>query len=211
MRRKIIILLILGILLTIGIIGINHRKVIVCLDAGHGGKDVGAVAENGNRQEKEDNLKLVLKIKEYLEKQGIKVILTRKDDTYVTLNKRCQIANFGKADIFVSMHRNSAKSGNGVEIWRSQKEGEVSEKLAKDILENLEKVGIQNNRGVKEGMSEESNTDYFVNRNTKMPSCLVELGFITNEKDNQLLDEKLNQYAEAIAKGILQNVEKKRK
>ncbi len=207
-KKKIIILLILGILLTIGIIGINHRKVTVCLDAGHGGKDVGAVAENGKRQEKEDNLKLVLKVKEYLEKQGIKVILTRKEDTYVSLNKRCQIANFRRADVFVSIHRNSAKNGNGVEIWRSQEEGEVSEKLAKDILENLEKVGIQNNRGVKEGTSEDANIDYFVNRNTKMPSCLVELGFITNEIDNQLFDEKLGQYAEAIAKGILKNLEK---
>ena len=113
-----------------------------------------------------------------------------------------------RADVFVSIHRNSAKNGNGVEIWRSQEEGEVSEKLAKDILENLEKVGIQNNRGVKEGTSEDANIDYFVNRNTKMPSCLVELGFITNEKDNQLFDEKLGQYAEAIAKGILKNLEK---
>ena len=147
----------------------------------------GSVSRSGKRYEKEDNLKVVLAIQKELEKRDIKVILTREEDCFVSLEKRCQFANFKRADVFVSVHRNSGKSGSGVEIWKNQKHDKVSETLANDILSQLEKVGIQNNRGVKSGTSENNGNDYYVNRNTKMPSCLIELGFISNTKDNQLL------------------------
>ncbi len=169
----------------------------------------GSVASNGKRYEKDDNLDVVLAVKNELEKRDIKVILTRKDDTFISLEKRCQIANFRKVERFVSIHRNSGKNGNGVEVWLSNETDEFSEKLASDILNELEKVGIQSNRGIKSGTSENNGNDYYVNKNTKMPSCLVELGFISNSKDNQLLDENLEEYAKAIAKGILQNIEQK--
>lgn len=169
----------------------------------------GSVSSNGKRYEKDDNLKVVLAVKKELEKRDIKVILTRSEDESVSLEKRCQIANLRRADLFVSIHRNSSKSGDGVEVWISKEKDTVSEKLATDILNQLEKVGIQSNRGVKSGTSENSETDYFVNGNTKMPSCLIELGFISNSKDNQLLDENEESYAKAIANGILQNREQK--
>ncbi len=181
----------------------QDQQLIVCLDAGHGGHDVSA---NGKRYEKDDNLKIVLQVKKELEKQKVKVILTRKDDTFVTLQKRCQIANWKRADLFVSIHRNSAKSGDGIEIWINNKSDDISEKLANDILKEFEQTKFQTNRGVKTGTSDNNGNDYFVNRNTKMPSCLIELGFISNTKDNQLLDEHLEEYAQAIAKGILQNL-----
>ncbi len=187
----------------------ENQKIVICLDAGHGGKDAGSVASNGKRYEKDDNLKIVLAIQKELEKQDIKVVLTRNKDESVSLLKRCQIANLRRADLFVSVHRNSSKSGDGVEIWISQEKDKISEKLANTILNQLQKTQIQTNRGVKSGTSENKQGDYFVNRNTKMPSCLIELGFISNNKDNQLLDENLEQYAEAIAKGILENIEQK--
>ncbi len=169
-------------------------------------KTHGSVASDNKRYEKEDNLDVVLQVKKELEKQHIKVILTRDEDISVSLEKRCKIANWRNADFFISIHRNSAKSGDGVEVWISQEKDEVSEKLAKDILNQLAKTNIQSNRGVKVGTSENNGTDYFVNKNTKMPSCLIELGFISNRKDNQLLDENIEQYAKAIAKGILENI-----
>lgn len=209
-RVKGIILAII-LLVIVGLIIHERQKVMVCIDAGHGGKDAGSVSSNGKRYEKEDNLRIALRVKEKLEAQGISVILTREDDTFVSLGNRCKIANWRGADLFVSLHRNSSEKGNGVEIWVSEESDEISEKLALDILTNLEKVGIQQNRGVKSGTSENNGSDYFVNRNTKMPSCLIELGFISNAKDNELLDENLEEYAEAIAKGILQNLKEKGK
>ena len=62
----------------------------VCLDPGHGGDDVGAVYKNNSRFEKDDNLKLALKVKEELEKKDVKVLMTREDDTYVSLKSRCK-------------------------------------------------------------------------------------------------------------------------
>ena len=109
---------------------------------------------------------------------------------------------------FVSIHRNSAESGDGVEVWISNEKEEKSSKLASSILEKIDQVGIQTNRGVKTGTSENGEADYFVNKNTKMPSCLIELGFISNKKDNELWDKNAEQYAKAIAEGIVENLEK---
>ena len=53
------------------------------------------------------------------------------------------------------------------------------------------------------------NTDYYVLNNTKMPSCLLELGFISNNEDNKLFDENIESYAEAIAKGIIETIKNK--
>lgn len=191
--------------------GLENQKTVVCIDAGHGGKDVGSVSSNGKRYEKDDNLEMALAVQKELEKHEIKVILTRDDDAFVELEKRCQIANFRRADLFVSIHRNSSKSGNGVEVWIKSQENERDEKLANSILEEVSKTQIQTNRGIKQGTSENSGNDYYVNKYTKMPSCLIELGFISNEKDNELLDENKENYAKAISNGILQNLERNKR
>lgn len=196
-----IILIIIGILIFR-----ENQRIIVCIDAGHGGNDVGSVSSNGKRYEKDDNLEVALKVKEQLEKNDIKVVLTRNNDTYLSLEKRCVIANIRRADLFVSIHRNSAKSGDGIEIWVDSQKNEDELELANSIMNELDKTEIQTNRGVKSGTSEDSNNDYFVNKNTRMPSCLIELGFISNWKDNQLFDENIDEYAEAIANGILKDL-----
>lgn len=209
-KNKSKIVIIAVILMVIGIlIWRENQRIVVCIDAGHGGNDVGSVSSDKKRYEKDDNLEVALKVKEELEKQNVKVILTRSDDTYMSLEDRCRKANFRCVDLFVSIHRNSGKSGDGVEIWISKDKKEEDTNLANSILEELEKTNIQSNRGVKSGTSENNETDYFVNKNTNMPSCLVELGFITNKKDNQLLDDNLEEYAEAIARGIIRNIEDK--
>ena len=176
------------------------QKVSVVIDPGHGGKDLGA-SHNG-RNEKDDNLRLALKVIECLEEKGIDCASTRTLDVYLSLENRCRFANIRSADLFVALHRNSAASeADGVEIWIESKNNSADRRLAQGILDGLEKVGISENRGVKAGYAGEGN-DYYVNKNTKMTSCLVELGFINSEADNRLYDEKLDEYAQAIADAI---------
>lgn len=174
-------------------------KADVIIDPGHGGSDVGA--QHDGRNEKDDNLELALLVAEKLKDSGVKVKLTRDDDTFISLENRCKFANRRRAELFVSLHRNSAESGKGVEIWISSDEPRKDSQLAENILQNLDKVGISKNRGVKSGYAQ-GNGNYYVNSHTDMPSCLAEIGFITSETDNALLDKNLEKYAEAIAEAI---------
>ena len=209
-KRKVLIAILI-VLAFISIIIYNitlDNKIIVCIDAGHGGSDVGAINEDTNRYEKDDNLKVAKQVKEELQKQDIKVVMTRNSDKKVDLRKRCNIANNKHADLFVSIHRNSSDTqADGVEIWVKSGDNEKNKVLANNILENLANQEIQTNRGVKEGTMQGTSFDYYVNENTNMPSCLIELGFISNKTDNKLLDKNTKEYAKAIADGIIQTLE----
>ena len=70
------------------------------------------------------------------------------------------------------------------------------------LIQNLQ------NRGIKYGTISGQDSDYYVLKNTDMPSCLIELGFISNVQDNKLLDDNINSYAKAIADGIVETIEK---
>lgn len=211
MKKSVKILLIAALLVVLVIVILiikSNHKIVVCIDAGHGGDDVGAILDK--RYEKDDTFEIAKLVKEYLKKQDVKVIMTRKKDKSVSLEERCKIANNKKADFFVSIHRNSAKTGNGIEIWCNSSKREEDTNLANTILEKLQNTEIQKNRGVKYGTINGENSDYYVLKNTNMPSCLIELGFITDEKDNQLLDSHKKEYAKAIADGVIQTIENKR-
>ena len=97
----------------------DQGKFILVIDAGHGGKDPGAV--NGKNQEKSINLNVALKMGKLIEEncKDVKVIYTRKTDVFVELYKRADIANKAGADMFISIHTNSAKSkaANGAETY----------------------------------------------------------------------------------------------
>lgn len=200
-KRIYFFLIVVLVLVTAGVavlVGSNtESKPVVCIDAGHGGNDVGA--ELSGRYEKDDNLTLSLKVKKELEAKNIKVVMTRNEDESVSLDERCKLANRKGASLFVSLHRNSADSGNGVEIWIKSDAPEEDKLLAENILSKLETVGVSKNRGVKTGLQSNPQGNYYVNKYTDMPSCLVEMGFITNEKDNELFDKKTDEYAKAIA------------
>ena len=185
--------------------GILGDRAQVIIDPGHGGDDVGA--EYNGRYEKNDNLEIALLVAEKLKYMGIDAVLTRKDDKFITLEKRCEIANRKQAQVFVSLHRNSAEGAEGVEIWISSEATEEDSALAENILSSLDDVGISENRGVKAGYARGDGKNYYVNSHTEMPSCLVELGFINSEKDNNLFDEKIVDYAQAIADGIAKSIE----
>lgn len=185
------------------------EQIIVCPDAGHGGTDAGAV--NGDRLEKDDNLRIALAVRDKLEAAGserLTVLMTRADDTFLELQQRVDLANENGATLFVSLHRNSG-GGKGVEVWTSSLKEKAECRLAQYIMDALEQAGVQKVRGVKHGTAGNPAVSYTVVGRTEMPACLVELGFIDNDEDNALLDSHWDAYAQAIADGILKMVELK--
>lgn len=185
------------------------EQIIVCLDAGHGDTDAGAV--NGDRLEKDDNLRIALAVRDKLEAAGserLTVLMTRADDTFLELQQRVDLANENGATLFVSLHRNSG-GGKGVEVWTSSLKEKAECRLAQYIMDGLEQAGVQKVRGVKHGTAGNPAVSYTVVGRTEMPACLVELGFIDNDEDNALLDSHWDAYAQAIADGILKMVELK--
>ncbi len=175
----------------------------VCIDPGHGGEDCGAENVEGTRFEKDDTLKLGLKVRDALEEKGITVVMTRDTDVLLALDEITDIANNANADLFVSLHRNSANPEyQGFEIWVSNYEPEADTLLASNILSAIDKVGITDNRNVNYGFIGEPQSNYHVNRCTHMPSCLCEMGFITNEEDNEYYDKYMDEYAQAIADAV---------
>lgn len=168
----------------------------IMLDAGHGGRDPGAVYQG--RQEKDDNLRLVLAIGEILQNRGIDVEYTRTTDVYETPFQKATEANNAGVDFFVSIHRNSFPTDNevmGVESLVYNLSG-IKYEMAQNINAQLETVGFVN-LGVK------ARPNLVVLRRTKMPAVLVEVGFINSDVDNQLFDNNFNDIAQAIADGIL--------
>lgn len=87
-----------------------QKVTTIVIDAGHGGHDTGAIGKNS--REKDITLSIALRLRDYLNTYlpEVKVILTRKDDTFVELFRRAKIANENKADLFISIHCNSVKS-----------------------------------------------------------------------------------------------------
>lgn len=166
----------------------------ICIDAGHGGKDPGAVS--GKRQEKDDTLKIAKRLRKVLEANGLDVVMTRTTDRYDSPSQKAAIGNQSGADYFVSIHRNSAnKLVKGAEILVYNASGKKYD-MALDICRRFKSRGFKD-RGVK------IRTDLAVLRGTKMPAMLIELGFISNKSDNALLDEKFYTLVNDIARGIM--------
>jgi len=89
----------------------DHSVQVIVIDPGHGGKDPGAIGKVLKAQEKDVNLAVSLKLKALLEEElGVKVLMTRNDDSFVSLNDRTRFANENKADLFISVHTNASKS-----------------------------------------------------------------------------------------------------
>ena len=172
----------------------------IMLDAGHGGRDPGAVY-NG-RQEKDDTLALALAVGEILQERGIDVLYTRTTDVYESPYQKAMEANAAGADFFISIHRNSSPEANtysGVESLVYNKSG-IKLEMAENINEQLEAAGFVN-LGVKE------RPGLVVLRRTRMPAVLVEVGFINSDTDNMLFDNNFDDMALAIAEGILDTLQ----
>ncbi len=172
-------------------------KVIV--DAGHGGFDNGASYEG--RREKDDTLRLALAVGQILEENGVDVDYTRTLDIYQSPSAKARIANNSGADLLLSIHRNAAyapNTYNGVQtlIYNT---GDVKERFAENINEELAEVGYQN-------LGTEVRQNLAVLRQSQMPALLVEAGFIDSDKDNEIFDDSFYETANAIAQGILKTI-----
>lgn len=168
----------------------------IMLDAGHGGRNPGAVY-NG-RQEKDDALALTLAVGEILQNRGIDVEYTRTTDVYESPYQKAMEANEAGVDFFISIHRNSYPTDNtvsGVESLVYDLSG-IKVEMAENINEQLEAVGFVN-LGVK------ARPGLVVLRRTQMPAVLVEVGFINSDTDNMIFDNNFDDIALAIAEGIL--------
>lgn len=170
-------------------------KMKIAIDPGHGGSDPGAVGPNG-LQEADVNLAICKHVCAGLEKLGISIKLTRETDVYVALGIRCEVANDWDADYFVSIHCNSdGPSAEGIETLYKTQKGEA---LARPIQEAMVEATGDRDRGlVYRG-------DLYVLNGTRMPSCLGEVGFVSNPDTESLLktDEYRRILAEAIVAGI---------
>lgn len=167
----------------------DNQKLIV-LDAGHGDEDPGSTISNVN--EKDLNLEIALKLKNALEAEGYDVMMTRSDDTYLTLTERAEFANEVEADLFISIHQNSYiedSSVNGIEVYYNEStKTEADEELAQLIQTGLVEATSARDRGIR------VYDELAVTRKTEMPACLVELGYMTNKSELALLQSDDYQY-----------------
>ena len=180
---------------------------IIVLDPGHGGSDPGAIGPTG-LQEKQVTLPIAEYLKSILEAKGAKVILTRTTDVDVygphasgvdELQARVNVANGNQADAFISIHINSFSNPNVGGIATYYFDGsDQSKKLASSVQEQIaEHSGFNGDRGIQPG-------NLYVLRHSLMPSILVELGFISNPKEEGHLKESETQkdFANELAKGL---------
>ncbi len=172
------------------------RNKIIIIDPGHGGNDTGAL-RNGIL-EKNLTLQIALKVREILKEKGFNnVIMTRTTDKTLTLADRVEIANSNCADIYVSIHINSSVKNeiNGIEThYYSDKGYDVAKVMHKELMSKVNAI----DRGL-------FKSKFYVINHTEAPAVLLELGFISNEKERNSLTSQKRQInsAEAIAEGII--------
>lgn len=175
----------------------------IYIDAGHGGDNPGATYKG--RKESEDVFRLSESVKRLLEKQGVEVKASRGAHDDPELSARAAEANAWGADYFISIHRNAFEPNKAVgsEVWvysKVETGGETYSK-AKNINDTLcTAVGFVN-RGIKKGAP--SYADYGVNRLTNMSSCLLEVGFVDSDTDNEIFDTRFDDMVLTIAKGLM--------
>ena len=190
------------------------RGKIVVIDPGHGTikaggwVDPGAIGSALKIRELNVNIPISLKVEEYLKREGVDVILTHRGTTNRDLYDRANLANNENAYCYVSIHANAtanrAIQGIGVFYYAPEWMPEIfmqrleRQNLATYILEEAVRATGRPSYGLFE-------ENFAVIRETKMPSVLVETGFLTNQQEEQLLSSPAfqDQIASGIAKGIL--------
>lgn len=181
----------------------SHPEKII-IDAGHGGKDFGALSRALGYEEKQLTLTTAHMLRNQLKQLGYHAILTRSQDVFISLDKRAELANRADADLFVSIHFNHSTSqeAKGIEIY-TYKESPPSSRilrskeLAKEVLSKIIHTTGAKSRGLKEA-------NFAVIRETDMPAILVEAGFLSNPQEREKIrDPKYLRFiASGIAKGI---------
>lgn len=179
-------------------------KVIV-VDAGHGGRAVGATKLGIS--EKDINLAIVLELKKLLdEDENIGVYYTRINDANPTLDQRVALANRVEADLFISVHNNASSRGiltneQGTQVLYSQSDTAQlsSKRLAQICLENVVDTTGSNNMGLLKG------DQIRIVRNSEVPVALIEAGFMSNREELELLNTQ--EYQQLVAEGIYEAIQ----
>ncbi|BCJ96587.1 hypothetical protein acsn021_41560 [Anaerocolumna cellulosilytica] len=178
---------------------------IVVIDAGHGGKDVGASSKDERYYEKDINLSIMKHLRDVLEKKNIKVYYTRDEDETIYLNPRVNLANEVEADLFLSIHCNSnesaAPSGSEV-LYNENQSGKdfLSKEFAQIVLDEIVGLTGKMNRGLV------PSSEIVVVGKANMPVALVETAFMSNTKELQFLIDEKNQIK--IAKALSRAIDK---
>lgn len=190
---------------------------IIVLDPGHGGADPGKVGLN-NSVEKSINLQIAIKVREKLEKEKVKVVMTRTEDRGLyaensrnkkieDMKSRVQIINEAQPKLAVSIHQNSypEESVKGAQVFYFT-HSEVSKEAAEIMQENLRMFDVENKRQAK------ANNTYYMLKKTESPTIIVECGFLSNwEEAKELMSEDYQEkISQVICDGIL-NILRKQK
>lgn len=202
----------------------TKRKIqTIVLDAGHGGVDNGAENKKYGVKEKEMTLELTLRIQDLLKKKGFRVLLTRSNDVFIPLSLRPQFANTEKADLFISLHFNSAeaKTAKGIETYAMSLTGfpstnqdsvqasDCSEYPAnkQDFDNTLLAYTIQSTLTRQVGIPDRAlrRARFAVLRDLRCPGILIENGFLSNDEEVRKIMNPgyRQQLAEAIVDGIV--------
>lgn len=173
---------------------------LVILDPGHGGEDEGCMREDA--LEKEINLAIALRTAARLKEMGFDVVLTREEDAAdPTLEERVATAEEKGADIYVSIHQNACEeresSTRGIETWYCGS-GEGSRRLAQLVYREVLNKTEAKERGLQE------TDELYVLRETTMPACLIETGFLSNREERKLLCDP--DYQDKLAAGIAEGI-----
>jgi len=179
----------------------------ICLDPGHGGDNHIQNYKRGptGLREAEINLRVALYLKEFLEKSGATVILTRDGDYEVDLKKRTEMANFNQADIFISLHHNAATNPqtNYASTWYHGDADFAPASL--DLARYIQQSLVENLR-LPQQLPTGLLSDYLMHpngfgalQNLNMPGVLLEISFFTNPQEEKLLSKPEYNRLEAYA------------
>lgn len=168
------------------------KKVVI--DCGHGGSDSGAIGVNGLK-EKDYNLLIGERVIYYLGNYDVKVVATRDNDKYVSLEDRVKTSNNNNADIFISIHCNAHtnESANGLETYSYNGNTDLQKLTHNNIMLTIPQL---KNRGMKKA-------NYYVLKYTKASALLIECGFITNKSDYNILINNIENFALSITRSIV--------
>lgn len=196
----------------------DPSQTVIAVDAGHGGDDPGKVGIN-SALEKDVNLAIARKLKDYLTEKGIKVVMTRETQEGLyeagaankkqqDMKKRCELIDASGAAFTVSIHQNSYTSesvhGPQVFYYTHSTEGEA---IASCIQESLNTVlEVDRAREMK------ANDTYYLLKKTKSPTVIVECGFLSNSEEASKLitEEYQSKVAQAVGEGVLKALEGKK-
>lgn len=170
----------------------NLSEATIVLDPGHGGSDSGALS-TGNKMEKTYTLQLAKKAAKQLQAEGANVIITRATDKTVSLAKRPDFSTENNANLFVSFHFDSSPDDNtatGFTTYYYHKG--ASAQLATDINQQMTNLPLDN-RGIQFG-------NFLVIRDVKVPSVLLEMGYINDDDDFKHIENP--EYQEQVAQNV---------